>query len=422
MNTKKFLHKSSIVLVVIIFLLNTKATAQEKILLSDENMPDFSLRRLDSTFWAISDTSFVWAAEQTWTLKDNGDYYVKYCEFNNEVDAINAVAYEANSFSLAYFIGFTNGGIYGDNSWVSADGGAVYFQKWNYGIKIFKPTSFNLEDRQTIINIADLISDKIDGNILPTIRLKENELLEYRISDNDYQNLVNNSEGILRANGYAENEKMNSKWIIPEDSLVLGIRKQWSKNNSYVCIDIASYSDTSYAYSAVNNFSELSFTPIPICNFDTEESIDSFVIYLTNSWGGGMQEFNPVSIVGLIRNCSVHLYYYNDSGFDPIFFKSLLKSLIFDTNNVRVAKLDGSFIKIHSNPTNNIITIENENGGIDLYNLKLYNALGKEVYSKKIKFSSSFKLNLLEFIDGIYFLKLQNDKVKLSQKILVKNK
>ena len=76
-------------------------------------------------------------------------------------------------------------------------------------------------------------------------------------------------------------------------------------------------------------------------------------------------------------------------------------------------------LKTYPNPANNFITIENNNDKIEKYTVTLRNIQGQQVMSENVEFANIYKMDISKFVDGIYFLTLQNDKEHRMQKILI---
>ena len=211
----------------------------------DSNMGEYKLISQVNTFWPISTDSLKSnVIEQWWTISKKDDLYINYCEFDCVENAIKGTAYAANSNATPFIFGSPTGGIIGNASWVSLDGSAVYFQKENIGIKIFKPLNALPKDQKLFLNISNNLLAKIRENIPSDIKTKENELQINQVSISDYQKTTGKIDVLLVQEGYTANKTENSIWLISEDSLAMGIRKQWSKDKSVVSIDIVKYANT----------------------------------------------------------------------------------------------------------------------------------------------------------------------------------
>ena len=210
-----------------ILYLYTIINAQESFLLSDKNMEEYKLMSQVNTFWPISADSLNRnAIRQRWNISEKDEFYINYCEFDSEEDAIKGTAYTANSCTMPFIFGSPTGEIIGNASWVALDGSAVCFQKGNIGINIFKPVNFQPEDRNNILNISDKVLVRINENIPSIIKTKEEELLKYQLSHIDYQKTTGQSNVLLTRDGFTEYKTENSKWLIKACRQVSGKHKR----------------------------------------------------------------------------------------------------------------------------------------------------------------------------------------------------
>jgi len=97
----------------------------------------------------------------------------------------------------------------------------------------------------------------------------------------------------------------------------------------------------------------------------------------------------------------------NDSACVSIIFNSLNE---LKTNNR---------VTLFPNPTDRYIYLEKNSNDIDKYFLSISDIQGREVLTKNIQFNDDYKLDLTSFKNGIYFLKLQNNKEITIHKIIV---
>lgn len=139
--------------------------AQDWLLLKDDNMKGYTLLSQTKTIWPISENSLkVNIIQQRWRLLEEEDFYIDYCEFDSEEQAVAGTAYAANSNAAPFISGSPSVETIGNTSWVSIDGSAIYFQKENIGIKIFKPVNLRKEDLNNIISISNEVLNKIIDN------------------------------------------------------------------------------------------------------------------------------------------------------------------------------------------------------------------------------------------------------------------
>jgi hypothetical protein len=76
-----------------------------------------------------------------------------------------------------------------------------------------------------------------------------------------------------------------------------------------------------------------------------------------------------------------------------------------------------AILEVFPNPTNGLITLQNNNSTSQDYLLTVKTIQGEEVLSRKIKFINSYNLDLMSFKNGVYFLTLKNDKEQFVKKI-----
>jgi len=325
MKTNKKYKRVFFISISFILYFSTIINAQESFLLSGKNMEEYKLMSQGNTFWPISADSLNRnAIMQRWNISEKDEYYVNYCEFDSEEDAIKGTAYMANSCAMPFIFGSPTGEIIGDASWVSLDRSAICFQKGNIGIKIFKPVNLKPKDRSNILNISNKVLVKIRENISPNIITKEKELLKHQLSNTDYQKTIEESNILLTQDGYTEYKAENSKWIISEDSLVMGFRKQWSKDQSIFSIDMAKFSDSIDAQNATEYRGKISFSPV--CILNDNKSVSEAINEWQKKWDK-LDILKYISIVGRIDNTSIHFYYYNDAGIDTDKIYKIIKAI-----------------------------------------------------------------------------------------------
>ena len=223
---------------------------------------------------------------------------------------------------MPFIFGSSTGEIIGNVSWVSLDGSATYFQKGNVGVKIFKPKSYSKDDENNILSISNKVLARICENIPSDIKTKDesSKFLQHE----QFNKIIEGSEKLISKDGYAEYKLEKSTWIVARDTLIKGYRKQWSKNQSIISIDIALLSDYNYVLRASEFRSKILLSPL--CILDNNESILAAVNEWINKWSI-LDKLNYISIIGIRDNLSIHFYYYNDAGIDPKIVYEILKSL-----------------------------------------------------------------------------------------------
>lgn len=307
---------------ILFFTLNINA--QRIFLLSDRNLEGYELVRENSTFWLISNDSLTNnVIEQKWRISENNEYYINYCEFENEIDAIKGTAYNANSNAMPFIFGSSTGEIIGNISWVSLDGSATYFQKGNVGVKIFNPKSYNNEDKKNILYLSNKVLSRINENIYTDNKTNDEESSKY-LPYEQFNKIIERSEKLISKYGYTEYKIEKSKWFAEVDNFLIGYRKQWSKNQSIFSIDIALLSDNNDALRVSEFRSKISLSPI--CMLDNDESILAAIDEWMNKWSN-LDKLNYISIVGTRGNISMLFYYHNNYGIDSKTVYEILKSL-----------------------------------------------------------------------------------------------
>jgi hypothetical protein len=318
-------HIIIIFFVIILVVINiTEMSAQSEFLLTGDEMPEYKLTKQDSIYWPFLEMPKSRnVIQQIWNKSKNEDYYVQYFKFDSEEEAISTTSFAATSYSMPYVMGSPTGKLIGDFSWVSLDQGAVYFQKGNFGIKIFNPIDLDSDKKIKVDKLSDKVIAKVINNIAPEIMNRDLDLLGNRISEVDYQIKTKKSEELLTKKGYTIGDSQNSKWIGSKDGLKMGIRKQWSNRKSCISIDIVELSDETEAQKASELRGQLTFSPV--CLIDNDESIDNALKGIMNRWGD-MEKFQYISVVGQSGKTLIHFYFYSDEGIDTDTFKELIKS------------------------------------------------------------------------------------------------
>ena len=88
---------------------------------------------------------------------------------------------------------------------------------------------------------------------------------------------------------------------------------------------------------------------------------------------------------------------------------------LYETSTLSIDENFASAFKLYPNPTSDIINISSSND-VQLKSVKLYDTLGKEVYTSLTEMSS---INVSNFTKGVYFLKLEAEDKIATKRILV---
>jgi hypothetical protein len=265
-------------------------------------MPEYKLTKQDSIYWPFLEMPKSRnVIQQIWNKSKNEDYYVQYFKFDSEEEAISTTSFAATSYSMPYVMGSPTGKLIGDFSWVSLDQGAVYFQKGNFGIKIFNPIDLDSDKKIKVDKLSDKVIAKVINNIAPEIMNRDLDLLGNRISEADYLNKTKKSEDLLTKKEYTKNDSENSKWKGSKDGFRMGLRKQWSNSKSCISIDIVELSDETEAQNYSESRGVLTFSPV--CLINSDESIDTTLNEIFKRWG----EDNKIQYISVVGQCGIAL-------------------------------------------------------------------------------------------------------------------
>jgi hypothetical protein len=82
--------------------------------------------------------------------------------------------------------------------------------------------------------------------------------------------------------------------------------------------------------------------------------------------------------------------------------------------------IEETSITIYPNPASNFANINLPNN-LDACKIEITDLLGKTIYSEEVKsIAKDHKINLEGYKDGIYFIKVCNEKIQKTFKIIVK--
>ena len=134
-------------------------------------------------------------------------------------------------------------------------------------------------------------------------------------------------------------------------------------------------------------------------NFIAGESIElEFALVFARAYAGG--NFPHLNSVELLKNrISKVIEYYNNS---------------FGLEEFQVPQME---FEIYPNPSNNFIIIES-NGNLHNFKYSIYNILGEELMSGRIKNSHQAQINLEKLNNGIYFIRISDGKIVVTGKII----
>jgi len=105
---------------------------------------------------------------------------------------------------------------------------------------------------------------------------------------------------------------------------------------------------------------------------------------------------------------------------DQIEAFDLPSNITLPCENLTVQDFDENQIKIYPNPVDDILNIENLSNSIGKANLKVFDLNGRMLINKSLDFSLNQSINLSQLQKGIYVLNIENSRLKISKKIIVK--
>lgn len=414
-----FFQIKSIALLQIFFLLLQSSPidlfCQEKYVLLATDIPGWELKDQSLYLWNDKGEQLQEGIQQKWKEIGRDQYlYVKYYEYKSEFDAIEETSKLSRSFAGIYVFGSPGGEPTGNLSWTSTDRTAVIFQKWNVGLHIFEPFEDPVSAGKTINDVSKRILKKINDSISTEYKVKDTLLRKEQISSADFEIVVSSSEDTLLKHGFSKNKIEDSKWILNEDSLVLGMREQWSAENSFFSIDIAEFSDNDAAQKAAELNSTVKRTPL--CILGDSESIKKAVEEWSLNWYVN-DSIKYISVSSWLGNYAIQFYYFDEEGVNVDFFKQVL--LNFINTGIIIKNNDDDVIQVYPNPTNNFVTISISTGKADRYQLRLTDIQGRVVLIKEAEITGSYQLDLPATKPGIYILELKNETTAVSKRIIL---
>ncbi len=285
--------------------------AQQKFLLTEDEMPGFALRSQSNSIWTIGEGKHHDVILQWWQkIGTSNEFNIYYCEFDNEVEAILGTSYAATrSNSIAFTWGYLTGSIRGDGSWVSD--GALYFVRGNVGIKIFSP--FFVDDDLLVLDgLANEILDKIEMNLSQDILELEELVKQKQIPASDYQTVTEPVINSTLMSNYSLLSTWDSKWLVDSVSLTMGIRKEWKNAaGAVVSFDICKYENEEQARNAIAMRSKHIPTTRSM-ELDNLDSLQSIVQTFKDKNNRKTSYF----MLGFKDNITVHYYHFNPDTID----------------------------------------------------------------------------------------------------------
>lgn len=102
-----------------------------------------------------------------------------------------------------------------------------------------------------------------------------------------------------------------SKWFDYDNNLIAGNRGQWTKDNSYISIDIANFVDDIDAQNFIEKVSKDSNTQIFLSS--KTNFIQKYVDEWVNKWNV-VDTLKYLSIFSNYNNKTIHFYFHNNGG------------------------------------------------------------------------------------------------------------
>lgn len=392
-----------------------KKEVTTNIVLLPTDMEDYELKVQSEFNWYDSQSQLQQGVQQEWKENGRNQYlYVKYYEYKSEFDAIEETSKLSRSFAGIYVFGSPGGEPTGNLSWTSTDRTAVIFQKWNIGVHITEPFEEPVSAGKTINDVSGKILTKINDSISTEYKVKDTLLRKEQISSADFEIVVGSSEDTLLKHGFSEYKIEDSKWVLNEDSLVLGMRKQWFAEKSFFSIDIAEFSDNDAAQKAAELNSTVKRTPLSILG--DSESIKKAVEEWSLNWYVN-DSIKYISVSSWFGNYAIQFYYFDEESINIDFFTHVL--LNFINTGIIIKNNDDDVFKVYPNPTNNFVTISISTGKADRYQLRLTDIQGRVVLLKEDEITGSYRLDLPATKPGIYIIELKNETTAVSKLIIL---
>lgn len=398
-----FAKKYSITLqfILLLWLFFPKSShSQEKFILTQEDLPDFVL-----AYQSIYEGRIY----QQWK-KNNENYslYLFYYEYKDEYTSIKEISDRSGSFAALYIFGFPNGQILGNSSWTSVSRTAAFIQLWNVGVQIVE------RNGEIVTNVADKLLTKIQDSISAEYLVKDSELKKLQISLDNCDEVIGAATDTLADNGFEEFKVEDSKWIFNADSLVMGFRKQWSGENSFFSIDVCEFSSVDDAQQAAEQNANIKRSPFFL--IDDEASLEQAIEHWNYYWSVN-DTIKYISVVSRTGKYAIHFYFFDEYGIDIELFKQVILATTQMGTGISNSKTDA--IKVYPNPADDFITITTPTYEPEKYLLVVRNIRGRQVILKNIELSGSYRLSISELPQGIYFITIQNESMRVDNKIIV---
>lgn len=105
--------------------------------------------------------------------------------------------------------------------------------------------------------------------------------------------------------------------------------------------------------------------------------------------------------------------------FDQVEAFDLPPETILPCEELSIETFGENNFKIYPNPANKVFNIETILGNTGKANLKIFTLNGQELFSKSIEFSQLNQIDISKLSTGIYVLKIENQQIHISKKLIV---
>ena len=384
--------------------------SQLRFLLTPADIPDYELRNQ-----SIHQNEIV----QQWKEIDKDRYlYLNYYEFKDEFKAINWISDRSGSFAGFYCFGFPNGEIKGNSSWTTLtpdpyNSLGAFIQKWNVGVQIFFSNDLAVNADSDMLDMSGKLLAKIGDSISTKFLIKDTELRKYQLPVTDYNLIAGGAEDTLVNNGFSKYRVEDSKWIFNDDSLVMGIRKQWSGENLFFSIDIAKLSGSMDAQLATEQNAKIKRSPFFL--LEDKASLKKAI----EEWYWPFNiPMKYISVVGRTGNYAIHYYYFNEYGVDIEFLQRIIQATT--KMGTGINSIENDELIVYPNPATDFTILTNPKGNPGKYLLFVRDICGRQVIQKVIELQDSYQLDISSLAKGLYFLTIQNESNRMTKSFIKK--
>lgn len=313
------------------------AQSQSDFLLGESDMVGYKLQNQFANDWIVgADNLLKSTIRQTWVVEgasDTTEVDVEYCVFDSEAEALAGAAYASRSHAEIFVWGSVLGTTFGDASWTTLNrygNASTIMVRGNVGVQINVLYSDKVD--QHLQRTRNQVLEKINSNLSADILSFEETIRQKQISKNDYESITNPIAGIEAMNGFSPIAVWDSKWLIEQQTVAMGIRKEWQNAaGAVVGIDICKLESDKTAKSAGENRSRNSYIYDRLFELGNLDSVRSIL----DKWKtqGSRFDDNMFSVVGYKGNIVVHVTLYDLSQIDTDHFYSILAKLSEQVSN-----------------------------------------------------------------------------------------